>query len=176
MQQEDLIICNDLDEIPETDFDVVPPNEYPMQAVDVTLKTTNDGTGKYINVQFEIVDGEQAGRKIFQMFNIKNKSAKAVQIGVGELKSWIKACGYEPSGQLLFSSVTALEGQVFVGKVGIQKQEGYDDKNTIKAFKSANGYVAPSEPQQSQGLQKTPQQAQTSQPDKVPAFLKKQAQ
>lgn len=176
MIQEDLMICEDLDQVKETK-DMIEPGEHPMRAIDIKLQSTHDNTGKYIEVQFEITDGEFENWKVFQKFNIQNKSAKAVQISVGQIKSWIKACGFEATGQLMFSQIAGLEGQDFIGKVITKKEKGFKDKSVISAFKSAAGYVRPNrQPEQPQGLQKAPEQTQTSQPDNVPGFLRKQAQ
>lgn len=168
--QNDMSFGN-LDNVEADGFDLIPAADYNLRAVDIELKDTNAGTGKYFSVQFEVVDGQYAGRKIFEIFNVKNPNPTAVEIGLKSIKQWIVATGQNASGDLTLSRVYALEGKQLVGKVAIQndKTGQYDDKNVIKRFKPSLNQAAPV-----QGGQ--PQAATFQQPQQQPQQYQQQAQ
>ena len=59
------------------------------------IKTTNDKTGKYINLGFRILEGDATGRMVFTNLNIVNKSELAVKIARSDLKAICGACDIE---------------------------------------------------------------------------------
>ena len=166
-----------LDNVEDDGFDLVPAGEYNLRAVDIELKDTRAGTGKFFNVQFEVVDGLQAGRKIFETYNVKNPNQTAVEIGLKNIKQWIVATGQNASGDLTLSRVYALEGKQFVGKVAIQndKTGQYDDKNVIKRYKASVNQAAPmGGGQQPAQFQQQPQQ-HYQQPAQQQQFMQQSA-
>jgi len=72
---------------------VVPPGTYYLIADDAEMKDTKAGDGSYISVKYRILEGAQEGRFLFHMFNIKNPNPKAVEIGMGQLKTFMKCSG-----------------------------------------------------------------------------------
>lgn len=140
-----------------------------MRAIDIALKATKDNQGQFVDVQFEIMGGQFAGQKIFQKFNVVNANTTAQNIGRRELWNWIGGVEGNKDGELLMSRIQRLEGQQFLGTVGIDKgSNGYEDKNKIKKFEPANGAMPSQAPayQQPQAQQPAYQQppAQPQQP------------
>lgn len=123
----------DLTNVEEVSFDLLPTGEYPVRVVEAEIKDTKAGTGQYINVQLEVIGDSYTGRKLFHAFNIKNPNAKAVQIGLGQLKSMLTKAN---SKKLKLDSPNDLLNLEFVAVVKIQKgRDGYDDQNQVSAFK-----------------------------------------
>lgn len=120
----------DLSEDKLESFEPVPAGRYAVTCEKAEVRDTKAPGGQYINTVFKIVTGDQEGRVVFHMFNIKNKNEKAVQIGRGQLKSFLAA-----SGQASFSldTVSDLEGMKCVVTTKV-KTDDYGDKAAIKAF------------------------------------------
>lgn len=109
--------------------DPVPPGDYVLRALEAEEKTTASG-GTMIKVKFEVVEGEYAGRWIWNNFNTFNASEKAQQIGRQQLRAWAAACG-KPD----VDDTDKLVDKKFRASVAIQKGTGgYSDSNVIKVF------------------------------------------
>ena len=113
-------------------FDVLPEGTYNIVCHDAEVRDTKDGTGQYINCEMKVLGPKRKDSRIFQMYNIKNKNPKAVEIGLSQLKTFMINAGCE---NLSLESVTDLIGLKVTVKTKIQKSEGYDDKAAIKSYK-----------------------------------------
>lgn len=118
--------------VKEEGFDVVPAGKYVVRCNKAEVVDTKKGDGRYIKCQFKIDDGEYEGKAIFHNFNIENPNDKAVQIGLGQLKSFLKSSGYHNPEEL--SSVSDLEGLKAMANVKIRSSEQYGDSNDISSF------------------------------------------
>jgi len=117
-----------------------PAGEYLMQAVDVELKYSSAGNNM-VAARFEVVEGECAGRKIFENYNIQHPNHQTVEIALKSIKQWVIACGGTGDERLTLGLLKGLEGREFVAKVIVEKDKSgqYGDKNRIRAFKPAAG-------------------------------------
>jgi len=128
----------DLNEVEEFSGGVIPPGTYRATLEEAELKETKDGEGKYIQATFVVTDENQTGRKFWEMFNIQNKNEKAVQIGLGRIKSLIVAAGGSPG---LFNDEQALVGLECMVKLTVKTDE-HGEKNRVVGFSPcANDYV-----------------------------------
>lgn len=124
----------DLTNVGTGDFEPLPEGSYNVVCDSAEIKQTKTGTGEYINTKFKVVGGEFDGRKLFTMFNIKNPNEKAVQIGMSQLKSFMKASGLE---SFVLRNVTDLEGMRC--SVGVKiKEDSYGKKNNISYYKPSS--------------------------------------
>ena len=119
-----------------TGFDVLPPGTYSVQVDAAELQETKDGEGAYIKTTFTIISENYNNRKLFHNFNIKNKSEEAVKIGLSEIKALIVASGASTTKITSPEQIIGLECDV---KIKVVKEEGYEDKNRIIAFKKPSG-------------------------------------
>jgi hypothetical protein len=78
---------------PADDFDVLPPDKYPVMCEEAEVKPTKAGTGYYIALLFTIIDGAFKGRKLWGNININNPSQKCVEIGLRSLAALGQAVG-----------------------------------------------------------------------------------
>lgn len=123
-----------------TGFEVLPAGTYPIQVESAELAKTKDESGAYIKATLLIIgDGPGNKRKLFHNFNIKNKSEQAVAIGLSEIKALIVASGATTTKITSPEQIIGLECAV---KIKIIKEDGYEDKNRIVAFKKQEGLVA----------------------------------
>ncbi len=73
----------------------IPPGAYVAHVIDSTVKDTKAGTGKYVALTWEVLEGQHAGRRIFQNCNIINPNPTAESIGRRVLKAIAAAAGVE---------------------------------------------------------------------------------
>lgn len=126
----------DLSGVPESDsYALIPVGEYPMQCIGVELKPTNAG-GKRIAAKFEVTEGQYAGRKVFENFNIQHSNHQTVEIALKGIKQWVKSCGGTGDERLTMGLLTNLEGKEFIGTLKVEKDKTgqYGDQNRIKSY------------------------------------------
>ena len=70
-----------------------PAGKYPACIVESEMRTTKKGAGQYLNLTFEVIDGEHKGRKVWARLNLKNPNPQAEQIARGQLSALCRAVG-----------------------------------------------------------------------------------
>ena len=75
------------------DFTPVPPGDYKVIVVESEMKPTKSGTGNYLQLELEIIEGEHTGRKVIERLNIDNPNTQAVDIAQRSLNSICVAVG-----------------------------------------------------------------------------------
>ena len=78
---------------PSVGFDAIPAGKYQAVIVDSDMKPNKAGTGEYLQLEFEIIDGEYKGRKVWERLNLANPNAQAVAIARGRLSAICRAVG-----------------------------------------------------------------------------------
>ena len=76
---------------PTVAFEAIPAGKYNAVIVDSEMKQTKSGNGSYLELTFEVTEGEYKGRKVWARLNIDNPSADAVKIAKGELSAICRA-------------------------------------------------------------------------------------
>jgi hypothetical protein len=76
---------------PANDFDPIPAGKYLAVITDSEMKDTKSGTGEYLNLAFEIIEGEHKGRHLWARLNLHNPNATAVKIARAELSAICRA-------------------------------------------------------------------------------------
>ena len=122
----------DLEDYEVSSGGAIPAGTYRAEVDEVELKETRDGEGLYISARFSITDEKQNGRKFWEIYNIKNKSEKAVQIGLGNIKQLILAAGGN-AGK--FDDEQALLGLEAMVKLKVVTDD-YGEKNKIVGYQS----------------------------------------
>lgn len=124
-------------------FDVLPAAEYPLVIVNSEVKKTQDGSGRYLKLEFQVVRGEHQNRKLWENLNLWNANQQTVQIAKSQLKQIGQAVGVP-----VISDSQQLHGKVFLGKVTIKDGGDYGKQNRIVAYKPMPAAVAPQPAQQ----------------------------
>jgi hypothetical protein len=70
---------------------LLPVGDYVVEVTESDFKTTKDGLGQYINLEFTIIAGERIGRKFFINLNVVNNSEKTVEYAQRDLKDLLRA-------------------------------------------------------------------------------------
>ncbi len=78
---------------PSTGYDVLPPGKYLGHIVTSEMRVTKAGAGQYLYLELDILEGQYAGRKLFDRLNLINVNPDAVQIAQKTLSSICRAVG-----------------------------------------------------------------------------------
>ena len=101
------------------------------------LVSSRSGTGRYLPMTFEVIEGDYKGRQIFKNFNLENNNRQAVDIALRELKELLLAVGWDfvknPTGPADTSEIHMIPMTL---QITIRKDKNSDDeRNEIKHFK-----------------------------------------
>lgn len=90
----DLNITEKLSDIDDrAEYSLLPDGEYYCVVKDAPVKTTKNGTGKYLAIKYQIETVDFEGRYLFQNINFQNESVQAQNIGKAQIKQLTLACG-----------------------------------------------------------------------------------
>jgi hypothetical protein len=78
---------------PTTNFEPLPAGKYLAVITDSEEKPTKTGTGHYLQLTFQVVDGPYKGRNLWARLNLDNPNTKAVEIAQAELSAICRAVG-----------------------------------------------------------------------------------
>jgi hypothetical protein len=78
---------------PSSDFEPVPAGKYLAVITESEMKPTKSGSGSYLQLTFEILDGPHKGRLLWTRLNLDNPNAVAVAIARAELSAICRAVG-----------------------------------------------------------------------------------
>ena len=124
--------------VPDTgQQDPVPAGWYNAVMNNSQMKPTKDGTGARLEMQFKIIDGQYANRKIFEGLNLRNANPVAQEIAYKQLSAIAHAVNV-----LLVEDSSQLHNIPLKVKVSLKAATAqYEAKNEIKAYKNINEVV-----------------------------------
>jgi hypothetical protein len=113
------------------------------------IKTTKSGDGQYLNCRFKVVDGQSKGCVFFDIINIANPNAQAVEIGLSRLNTILTIGGLAQCG-----STEELEhARIHILAVlGLEEYNG-NKKNKLIAMKNPNAQSQKSQQSTMQPIQ-----------------------
>lgn len=129
---EHAINLEDLPESTSGEFTVLPAGWYSATINKASIEPTKDDTGQKIAMRYDITGPTHQGRVVFGNINIKNKSAKAEEIGRAQLGDIMRALGLRQ-----VSDTDQLVGGSLQIKLNIKTDDQYGTRNEVKAFKSS---------------------------------------
>lgn len=130
---------------PESQFAPVPNGEYPVVISESEMLPTKNGSGQYLQLVLDIVDGPYKGRKVSDRLNLVNTNQTAVEIAQRALSQICHAVGV-----LQLQDTVMLHNKPLIARLVVKQSPGYDDSNEVKEYKKYTpaGYIVP--PQASQ--------------------------
>ena len=133
---------------PATGFDPIPAGKYLCIITDSEMKATKSGTGQYLELTLQVVDGEYKDRLLWARLNLYNPNDTATKIARQELSALCHAVGV-----MTPKDSVELHGIPFVAKVACRKRSDTNEIcNEVKGYESR------------ETLQGQPQQAQSNTP------------
>lgn len=118
---------------PSGDRSVLPAGQYLAAIAKSDVRETKSGSGRYVNLEFEVVDGPAKGRRFWTMLNLWNANAQAVEIAQRDLSAICHAVG-----KLRVADTEELHGRPMLVTIKI-KSDAYGEKNEVTSYKSASG-------------------------------------
>ena len=124
---------------PRQSFDPIPAGWYKFMIVESEQKPTKDQQGAYLQLQLKVVDGEYAGRVVFDRLNLHNKNQVAVEIAYKTLSAICHA-----TGVIQCADSQQLHGIPLEAKVSVSPaNDGYDASNDVKGYRKIDGAANP---------------------------------
>ncbi len=78
---------------PTNTFQPIPAGTYLAMITESEMKPTKSGTGHYLQLAFEIIEGPHQGRVLWSRLNLQNPNPTTVQIAKAELSAICHAAG-----------------------------------------------------------------------------------
>ncbi|GIX04604.1 MAG: hypothetical protein KatS3mg114_0473 [Planctomycetaceae bacterium] len=78
---------------PAGDFEPIPAGKYLAVITESEMKPTKAGTGSYLQLTFQVIDGEYRNRLLWARLNLDNPNDTARKIAQGELSAICRAVG-----------------------------------------------------------------------------------
>jgi hypothetical protein len=126
---------------PATAYEILPKGKYLCVAIASEMKATKNNTGEYLQITFEIVEGDNKGRKIFERLNIRNANKTAEDIAQRTLSALCRAVGV-----MQLSDSEQLHDIPVTLEIAVEEGKGeYGPQNRIKGYSPA-GMQAPVTP------------------------------
>jgi hypothetical protein len=128
---------------PREPMEILPPGDYRAQIIQSEMRATKDGTGQFLWLEMDVIDGPMQGRKIWDRLNLVNRNAQAMDIAQRTLSAICHAVGVlaiSDSEQLHFKPMV-------VAVKTVPRQDNPSElSNEVKGYKSVNGNAAPPAP------------------------------
>lgn len=126
---------------PQAPMEAVPPGDYPAIIVESEKKPTKAGTGHFIELKMQIIDGPYKGRHQWDRLNLWNPSEQAVAIAQATLSAVCHAVGV-----LQPRDTSQLHNKPLILSVGTRKNQENELVNTVKGYKPRGSSVASAPP------------------------------
>lgn len=120
---------------PQQSFEPIPAGWYNMMIVESEMKPTSNGQGAYLQLTLKVVDGQYAGRQVFDRLNLQNPNPVAVEIAYRRLSAYCHA-----TGVIQVQDSQQLHGIPFKARVSVRTDSTgqYEPSNEVKAVKHIN--------------------------------------
>ena len=127
-----------------SDFEVLAAGMYNATITGSDQVVAKSGNGDYLKLEFTILDGPAANRKVWSILNLWNTNVTAVDIAQRDLAAICAAVNLPGAGDS-----SELHNKPLQIRVGIRRSEEWGDQNDIKGYSAVAGpvmSVAPSAP------------------------------
>ena len=134
----DLNGFNALEIEPATSYEPLPADWYKCVITDTEKKPTKAMTGSYLQLTIEVIEGQHAGRKVFDRLNLDNPNSVAVQIAQSSLSSVCRSINVnDPQDSI------ELRDKPLMVKISVKPADGqYGASNEVKGYEAALDVVA----------------------------------
>jgi hypothetical protein len=115
---------------PSSNLEALPAGKYLAVITESELKPTKSGSGSYLQLTFQVLEGEYKGRFLWSRLNLHNANPTAVKIAQAELSAICRAVGVLTPGDSV-----ELHNLPLVINVKCRKREDSGDvTNEIRGF------------------------------------------
>jgi hypothetical protein len=122
---------------PSTPMEVIPAGKYVVQIINSAMEDTKSGTGSFLKLEMEILEGSSAKRRLFDRLNLINPNTQTAEIAERTLSAICHAVG-----QLQVSDSEQLHFKPMLVDVRV-KPAGPDKQGVMReAQNEMRGYAA----------------------------------
>lgn len=122
---------------PSSGFSPIPAGKYVAVITDDEMKDTRNGSGRYLQLTFEIVEGEYSGRKLWTRLNLENANMEAVKIARADLSAICRAVNV-----MQLQDTVQLHNLPMVITVRLKKNKETEEmQNEIKGYENKQSYA-----------------------------------
>lgn len=115
---------------PLAEFEVLPEGNYKAIITASEMVATKNGRGMFLEITFQVIDGEYKGRNLWARLNLQNQNETAVKIAQSELSSICRAVGV-----LVPKDSSDLHNRPLIIKVRTKKRDDNGElTNEIKGY------------------------------------------
>jgi hypothetical protein len=115
---------------PAVGFEPIPPGKYLAIISESEVKPVKAGSGEYLQLTFQVLEGECKGRLLWSRLNLENSNATTVRIARAELSAICRAVGV-----MAPKDSTDLHNLPMVITVGCKKRNDTGElQNVIKGY------------------------------------------
>lgn len=116
---------------PAADFEPIPAGTYNAVIIKSEMKPTKDGNGSFLELEFQVLDGEYKGRLVWSRLVLENKNELTVKIAKSQLADICKSVGI-----LTPRDSCELHNMPLAIKVALKKRsDNGEATNEIKAYR-----------------------------------------
>lgn len=119
-----------------TSFEPLPPGDYNAMITDSQMKITKAGTGEYLELTVQIIDGAHSGRRLWERLNVVNANKVAEEIARSQLNGIKLACNIDK-----LESSEQLHDVPFVMSLDIDRRD--PTRNKVMGYTSAKSAPRP---------------------------------
>jgi hypothetical protein len=120
---------------PQTARTLLPKGWYTVVISNTTNKINKAGTGSYLELELQVVDGEHNGRRVWDRLNLDNPNQTAVDIAKASLSSICHAVG-----ALTPRTPEDLKDKPLEALIDIQPAKGeYSESNVVRGYQAVQG-------------------------------------
>jgi hypothetical protein len=124
---------------PAVGFDPIPAGKYLVAITESEQKPTKKGVGQYLQLTFQVLEGEHKGRLLWTRLNLDNPNATTVKIARAELSAICRAVGV-----LAPKDSIELHNLPLVVAVGLKPRKGTGEMgNVIKGYEKKGAAAQP---------------------------------
>jgi hypothetical protein len=149
---------------PNKPLEALPPGRYVVQIVNSEMRPTKDGTGQYLWLELDVLEGAFAGRKLFDRLNLVNANPTTVEIAQRTLSAICHAVG-----KMQVDDSEQLHLIPLIADVKVKPPKaGYDASNTMRYLPLDAGRPQPASPPRAAAPARATQPAQPAKTDTAP--------
>lgn len=130
---------------PNAGFTAIPAGDYQAVIINSGEKPTKAGTGSFLELRLQVLNGPHQNRQLFDRLNLKNPSAKAVLIAEGTLSAICRALN-----TLTPNHSSELHNRPLTISVKVKRDQDGNMQNEVKGYKARNTQASAAQPNQQQ--------------------------
>ena len=121
---------------PSAPLEPIPAGWYNVSIVGSEMKPTKTQGNAYLELELQVIDGQYAGRKVFDRLNLHNTNAVAAEIAYRTLSAICHATGVIQVADSQQLHGIPLQAQVSLREGRTEGEKTYGPSNEVKGYKA----------------------------------------